>query len=183
MSRPWSRPGVGRGVAPAYTSKSACWLLDVRQVSQHDRAMTSGVLHVVRLANHPTRVDQVGEPLRKVCERVVSSTNHFVGGSHFFACVGQQRVTETLGVLERLVVLRSVKRCAENDTTSSFKCLGTVTQALTLQRSTRCRSLWVPPQKNPLASLIGQAHSGSILIGQRKGWCRSTCLQHMCVLS
>jgi hypothetical protein len=145
--------------------------------------MAGWVLDVISFADNAARIDQVRIPLRKVCVGVVRRTNYFVSATNFFAHIGKQRIPKTLGFLERFVVCWGIKRGAENDAVGGFERLGTVTQALALNRSTGCRSFGIPPQKNPLAGLIGQAHSGSILIRQRKSRCRCTCLQHRCVLS
>ena len=139
--------------------------LQFGQVGDNFGGVSGHVRHVVRLGNHPGWVDQVGEPFRKVCVLMIGCTHDFVRRTDDPVSVGEQRIVKRLRVFERLVVRRSIERCSEDVAVGIGKVSGSVTQGLSLNRSTRGGGLRVPPQEHPVSSLIGERHEMAILVG------------------
>jgi hypothetical protein len=133
---------------------------------------------VVGLRDDTIGPDQIREAFRKARVLVVGFANHLVGGADTLVDVGQQRVREFLGVSERLVVFRGIERCAENTAVGVGKVLGTVTQSLSLNRSTRGGGLRVPPEQHPVSGLIGEGQGVAVLVWQCEGRGGGACLQH-----
>lgn len=67
---------------------------------------------------------------------------------------------------EREVVGGCVVRGTEDDSIERCKSLGTVTQALTLNCSTTCRGLWIPPQQHPMTLQIREMNVRAVFVGQ-----------------
>ena len=135
------------------------------QVGENLGGVSGHVGDVVRLDDHPGWVDQVGETFRKVRVLMIGCTHDFVRRTDDPVSVGEQRIVKRLRVFERLVVRRSIERCSEDVAVGIGKVSGSVTQGLSLNRSTRGGGLRVPPQEHPVSSLIGERHEMAILVG------------------
>ena len=80
--------------------------------------------------------------------------------------IAQQMEREVLRFGERQVLGRCVERRAEDDGVQLFESVGTVTQALALNRSTTCRRFRVPPQQHPLTPKILKVNVRAAFVGQ-----------------
>ena len=119
---------------------------------------------VVDRCDDPLWVDQVGVTFGKVCELMIWVAHNLIRRTHALVDVGQQGVGKALGFLELLVLLGGIEGCSEDSTVSSVEVFGSVTQSLSLNRSTRCGRLRVPPEQYPVAGLVGQGHGVAILV-------------------
>lgn len=99
--------------------------------------MTTHIGDVVYLRDDALRVDQIRVTLREVRELMIGGTHNLVRSSDCAIDIGEKRIVELLSVLERLVVFRRVERCTEYAAVGVGEILGSVTQSLSLNRSTR----------------------------------------------
>jgi len=95
---------------------------------------------------------------------VVGGANDFILRADGTVDVTEQSERKLLRFGEREVLGRTVEGCTEDDCIRFVETVGTVTQALTLLRSTRCRRLGIPPQQHPPTSEIGEMHPLTVLI-------------------
>jgi hypothetical protein len=97
---------------------------------------------------------------------MVCRTNDVIRPAHRTVDIAQQRIAEVLSVGECKVFGRGVERRAEYSAVCGSEIVGAVTQRLTFESSTRCRSLRIPPQQHPPSSKVGQTHIGAVLVGK-----------------
>ena len=113
-------------------------------------------------------IDEVTVTHRVLGILLAGSTSDFVRRPDGAIHIAQQTERKVLRFGEREIVGRRVERSAEDDGIELFKSLGTVTQALTLDRSTRCRRFRVPPQQHPLPAKTLEVNVVAVLVGQFK---------------
>ena len=111
-------------------------------------------------------IDEVAVAHRVLGILLVRSAHDFVGGPDCTIHVAQQMEREVLCLGEREVLGRGVERCAEDDGIELLESVGAVTQALTLDRSTRRRRLRVPPQQDPVTPEILEVDVPATLVRQ-----------------
>ena len=90
--------------------------------------------------------------------------------AHSTINIAQQVERELLRFGEREVLSRCVERNAEDDGMELLESVGTVTQALTLDRSTRCRCFRIPPQQHPLPPKIAEVDVPAMFVRQFEIW-------------
>ena len=135
--------------------------LDVRD---HIRRMGRDIGHLVRPMDPPVGIDEVAVPLRVLGILLVRTASNLVLGSDRSVDVAEQAEREVLRFGEGEVLAGRVERRPEDDGVELCKALGTVTQALSLDRSTRCRGFGKPPQQDPLTAKVAQPYDVAVVI-------------------
>ena len=110
-------------------------------------------------------VDQERVPTREVGVLLVRRTNDVVRRADGSVDVAEEWILEALCLGELEVLSRRVERSSDDRAVGRFESCGAVTQRLALDRSTRCRCLWVPPQQHPPTAKVGKAHVVTVLVG------------------
>jgi hypothetical protein len=80
--------------------------------------------------------------------------------------VGDERIRQLLLLGEQLVLAGWIERCADDDRADGVECWASITEALGLERSTRCCCPGIPPQDHPGSDQIGEPAQFAMLIGQ-----------------
>ena len=160
----------GPPVAPADQSNrgALCPLgrLSRLEISDHIAGMGGRIRYFIATVDAPVGIDQVGVTHRVVREIVVRRPNDLVLRAHGAIDVAQQTEGKALGLGEYQVVSGCVERGAEDDGIELFEAMGTVTQALALDRSTTCRGFRVPPQQHPMTAEILEMDVCAVLVRQ-----------------
>jgi hypothetical protein len=105
-------------------------------------------------------------PTREVGVLLIRRTNDVVGGADRSVDIAQEGILEPLRLGELEVLGGRVERSSDDRAVGRFEPCGAVTQRLALDRSTRCRCLWVPPQQHPPTAEVGKAHVVTVLVGK-----------------
>jgi hypothetical protein len=108
------------------------------QRSEDVGGVLSHVSNVVHRGDDSLGIDEIRMPFRKVRVLMIWFADHLIRRTNCSVNVGEQWVRETLGVPELFVVRCGVKGSAEDAAIGGVKIFGSVTQGLTLNRSTRC---------------------------------------------
>lgn len=124
------------------------------EISDHITRVGGRVGHLIATVDQPLGIDQVGVTPRVLRELVVRRASNLVLRAYRAIDVAQQTEGKALRLSEYQVVSRCVERGAEDDGIELFEAVGSVTQALALDRSTTCRGFRVPPQQHPMTSEI-----------------------------
>ena len=111
--------------------------------------MTSDIGNVVRPLNDPIGINQVAISTRKGAVLVAGWPRHQICATDRLIFIAQKLKWKFLGGGECQVRGGGVKRGAKNDRVVIDELLGAVTQAPSLQRSTRRGGLRIPPQQHP----------------------------------
>jgi hypothetical protein len=136
------------------------------EIGDHDFGVLGDIGDVVHLTKDPVGVDQEAEALREVGELVARIADDAVRAADLSIDVAEQTERELLIGGEPEVVGGCVERGADDDRVQLAEAIGSVTQALTFDRSTGRRRLWVPPQQHPRADQVGEADEVAVLVGQ-----------------
>ncbi len=110
-------------------------------------------------------VDQERVAAREVGVLLIGWTNDVVRRADNSVDVAEEWILEPLGLGELEVLGGRVERSADDRAVGRFESCGAVTQRLALDRSTRCRCLWIPPQQHPPTAKVGKAHVVTVLVG------------------
>lgn len=148
------------------------------QVGQDVSRKPGDVGDLVGLADNPIRVYQIGNSQGEVGALIVGGSGDLVCGAGTSVDVGQKPVVKVFRLSEDFVLFGSVERRPQDDAIGSRKLSGPVTQALALTSSTGGRRLWIPPEQNPMALLIGQGHLLPILVRETETRCFRAFFQH-----
>ncbi len=134
--------------------------------------MRSDVGDVIGLVDETSGVDQEAVASREVGELVAFISGDSIRGADTVLTVGQQTKRKLLALRERKVLSGCVERCSENCHIEFGETIGPVTQSLSLDSSTRCGGLGVPPQQHPMSLKIGEPNASFVLIDQheRRRW-------------
>ena len=128
--------------------------------------MAGDIRHLVATMDPTIGIDQVAVALGVLGVLLGRIANDFVHGPDGAINIAQQMERELLRFGEREVLGRRVERRAEDDGIELSESLGAVTQALALDRSTRCRRFRVPPQQHPLTTKTFQVDTRAVLVRQ-----------------
>lgn len=128
--------------------------------------MTGDIGHLVATMDTTIGIDQVAVAPRVLGVLLGRIANDLVLGPDSAVHIAQQMERELLRFGEREVLGRRVERCAEDDGVELSESLGTVTQALALDRSTRRRRFRIPPQQHPLTTKTFEVDTRSVLVRQ-----------------
>ena len=109
-------------------------------------------------------VDEEAVAQRKATELLARRPGDLIGRADRVVAVAEEAIGELLGLRESPVVINGVEGSAEHDGLESGETLGAVTQALSLDRSTRGRSFGVPPEQHPRASEVREADRVSVVV-------------------
>jgi hypothetical protein len=158
------RTGQGRRAA----GRSA---LQLGEVVEHVLGVAGDVGDLVLLAEHTVGVDQEGPAggvLRVLLARRLLDA---VGGPDARVRVGQQAIREPLCLGELLVLRGGVERRPDDQRAASFELWASITEALSLDRSTSGRCLRIPPQHDPVAAEGRQRDELLVLVEQLERRC------------
>lgn len=102
------------------------------------RQILSG--EVIGLGDVALGGDQVAHPSGQTHLEVVFALFAFgvEGPANRMVCIGKQLVGKLRPISEGFLLFYRVKTCAKNDTVGGFKFGGSITEPLSLKRSTRC---------------------------------------------
>lgn len=137
---------------------------------------------VICAMDQTLRVDQVAVAAREVGKLVVAVPGDLIGRADCVVEVAQESERELLGSGEREILGGGVERRAEDGRAEFVEAFGAVTQRLTLDGSTWCGGLWVPPQQHPTPCQLGQVDDPVLLIGEREGWSVLSWAEHGSIL-
>ena len=130
--------------------------------------MCAGVGDLVDPGDDPSGIDQERHALRVMRIRFVGAALDAVGATDNAIDVGQQPEAELLVRRERLVVGGCVERCSDDRGMEFVELWASVTEALPFARSTAGRRFGIPPQYDPRAAQVLEAHDALVLIQQRE---------------
>ena len=130
--------------------------------------MCAGVGDFVDPGDDAVGVDQERDALRIVRVGFVGATFDAVSVANKAIDVGQQPEAELFVRRERVVVGRCVERCADDRGVEFVELWASVTEALAFARSTAGRRFGIPPQYDPRAAQVLEAHDALVLIQQRE---------------
>jgi len=134
--------------APPASIKPSTRGLDIRQ---HRLGMARQVelvaFDVIGLGNLSIGTDQVADASWDAGFEILLAglANSIVGRPHRFVGIRQECIGKAFALSERLLIAHRIERSTQNDTVGAFERLAMITEPVTLNRSTRCRSLGVPP--------------------------------------
>jgi len=136
-------------------------------------------LDVIGLGDLSLWTDQVTDPSGNTGfeELFAFLADRVVSGPHCLVWIRQERVGKILILGELFLIGLGIEGCAQYDAIGTLECLGMVAEPATLNRSTRRRSLGVPPKGDPLPRQALEAHGLAILIlgrevGRRAANCK-----------
>jgi hypothetical protein len=136
-------------------------------------------LDVIGLGDFPVWTNQITDSPGDTGFEVLFAflADRVVGGPHRLVWIRQERVGKVLILGEFFLICLGIKRCAEYDAIGTLECLCMVAEPATLNRSTRRRSLGVPPKGDPLPRQALEADGLAILIigrevGRRAANCK-----------
>jgi hypothetical protein len=159
------RTGQGRRTA----GRSA---LQLGEVVEHVLGVAGDVGDLVRLAEHTVGVDQERLARRELRVLLAGRLLDAVCGPDAPVRIGQQAVREALRLGELLVLRGGVERRPEDQRAASFELWASITEALSLDRSTSGGSLGIPPQHDPVAPEGRQRDELLVLVAQLERWGR-----------
>jgi len=136
------------------------------EVCEHLGRVASHLGDLVSTMDPTVWIDEIAVAHRILGILLIRGANDFVLRPDRAIHVAQQSEREVLGLGERQVLGWCVERCAENDGIELFESVGTVTQALTLGRSTGCCRFRIPPQQHPVTTKILEANDPAVLVRQ-----------------
>lgn len=139
--------------------------MQLREVGEDFCGMRRHIGDHVDVADDTGVVDQERMPSREVGILIIRRSDDVVGSPHPMVDVAQQGVLESLRLGELEVLGGSIERRTDDGAVGFGEPCGTVTQCLSFDRSTRCRSLRIPPQQHPAAAEVGKAGFHAVLIG------------------
>ena len=145
--------------------------------------MCAGVGDLVDPSDHAVGIDQERDALRIVRVGFVGVTFDAVRATNKAIDIGQQPEAELFVRRERVVVGRCVERCADDRGVEFVELWASVTEALSFARSTGGRRFGIPPQHDPRAAQVLEAHDALVLIQQREVGGGVTRCQHDGILT
>ena len=128
--------------------------------------MRGDVRHDVDLPDHAVGVDQIGDPPRVFGMGIIGRAGGPVAGADLAFDIGDQREVEVLVLCESAVVLDGVEGGADDADTEPLEVGGSITEPLSLDRSTPGRGLREPPEGDPMAALVGEPEASAPRVGE-----------------
>ncbi len=141
--------------------------------------MCGHVGHLIDPADDPFVVDQERDSSGEFRGLIIAVGNDVVGGTHGGVDIAQQGVVEALRLGELEVLGGRVERSADDGAVGFGELFGAVTQRLSLDGSTACRRLGIPPQQHPSTAEMGKAYVGGVLIGKAEFGCFGSGDEHV----
>jgi hypothetical protein len=127
-------------------------------------------LDIVGFGDSSVGTDQIADPPWDSRLEILLAllTTRIVGAAHGLVGIGQEWIGKALAFGELLLVCHRIEGNAENDRVGRLEGFSLLTEPVALDRSTRGRSLGVPPHCDPLPLEPRQTDRVAILIGRRE---------------